>query len=195
MGQEVPTFPLGEHAHQRTDPIPKSIDGSLRGLAEQRLEFGEGHLDWIEVRGIRRQVQQTCTDAFYRRPNADDLVDREVVHDDAIAGFQGRQKKVPDISQEDGAIHRPISDHRCGDPITSQRRDECRDVPMAVRHFSDQPLAFRSPAAQPGHIRADTGFIDEHQVSRIERCLALTPGVAGGLDVRTILLGGVLCFF
>jgi hypothetical protein len=66
---------------------------------------------------------------------------------------------------------------------------------MTVRNLADQTLPLRSTAAQPGHVRADTGFINENQMLRLERCLVLTPNVARCFDVRTILLGGVLCFF
>jgi hypothetical protein len=80
-------------------------------------------------------------------------------------------------------------------PVAPERRDEGCDVPMAVRHFADQPLAFQSAAARSGHVRADAGFIDEDQVFGIKRCLAVTPDDACRSDVRTILFGGVLSFF
>jgi hypothetical protein len=66
---------------------------------------------------------------------------------------------------------------------------------VTVRHFADQPLPFWSSPTQPGHVRADAGFINENQMFRLERCLVLTPNVARRLDVRTILFGGVLSFF
>ena len=66
---------------------------------------------------------------------------------------------------------------------------------MAVWHFADQPLSFQGTPAQPGHVRADTGFINEYQMFRVERCLILAPNVARRFDVRTILFGGVLSFF
>ena len=63
-----------------------------------------------------------------------------------------------------------------------------------MRDFADQALSLGSSATQSGHIRANTGFINENQMLRLQRRLVLTPNVARRFDVRTILLGGVLFF-
>ena len=40
------------------DGGPKAVDGSLGGLAQERLELGEGVLDRIEVGRVGRQVEE-----------------------------------------------------------------------------------------------------------------------------------------
>jgi hypothetical protein len=44
--------------------IPKVGAGAGCGLAQDRFEFGEGVLDWIEVRRVWRKVAQARTYTF-----------------------------------------------------------------------------------------------------------------------------------
>lgn len=66
---------------------------------------------------------------------------------------------------------------------------------MTVRDFGDQSLATRSPAALPRHVGAGAGFIYEDQAIGVEPGLTLCPRLAGGGDVRPILLGRPHAFF
>jgi hypothetical protein len=63
---------------------------------------------------------------------------------------------------------------------------------MSVWHFANQSLSFQGTAAQPGHIGADAGFIDEDKMFKIKRRLVLMPTAPRHFDVQTILLGGVM---
>jgi hypothetical protein len=57
-GEVVSAFGGCEEVEQATDRRPETIDGSLGGLAQQRLELGEGLFDRIEVRRVGRQVEK-----------------------------------------------------------------------------------------------------------------------------------------
>lgn len=46
------------------DQIPQTADRSLNQLADQGLEPGEGLLDRIEVRAVRREETQACAGGF-----------------------------------------------------------------------------------------------------------------------------------
>ena len=65
-----------------------SQNGSRRGLPEDRLELGEGHLDGIEVRRIGRQIEQGCAGRLDSLFHAADLVGGQVIHDGDVAGPQ-----------------------------------------------------------------------------------------------------------
>jgi hypothetical protein len=66
---------------------------------------------------------------------------------------------------------------------------------VAVRDFADQPFATWSATAQPCHLGAGAGFVDEDQAVRIKLGLILRPGGTRGGDIRPILLGRANAFF
>jgi hypothetical protein len=66
---------------------------------------------------------------------------------------------------------------------------------MAVRNPGAQTLAARRPAAQPRHLRAGAGLVDEDQPGRVEIGLAVEPGFTPLGDVGAVLLGRVRSFF
>lgn len=57
-GEEVCAFVWRERLEQGANPVPQGIDAALGGFAQERLEFREGFLDWIEVGAVGRQVKQ-----------------------------------------------------------------------------------------------------------------------------------------
>ena len=56
----VSAFVWPEVVEKLADAAPKGFDCALGRLAEQGLELGEGHLDRIEVRRVRRQQEDLC---------------------------------------------------------------------------------------------------------------------------------------
>ncbi len=68
-------------------------------------------------------------------------------------------------------------------------------LPVAMRHLRNQPLAPRSAAIEPGHLRRHRGLVDEDKTRRLERRLPGLQLLACGGDVRPILLGRVQDFF
>ncbi len=48
-----------EQVDEASDGVPEGADG-LGGLAQERLEFREGLLEWIEVGAVGRQEAQLC---------------------------------------------------------------------------------------------------------------------------------------
>jgi len=66
---------------------------------------------------------------------------------------------------------------------------------VTLRDFADQPLAAWRSTAQPRHLGAGAGFVNEDQAVGIELGLILRPGGARRGDVRPILLGRANAFF
>ncbi len=66
---------------------------------------------------------------------------------------------------------------------------------MPVRNARAQPLAPLRPAAQARHLGRSAGLVDEDERLRVEIRLVFEPGLTGGRDVRSILLGRVSRFF
>jgi hypothetical protein len=66
---------------------------------------------------------------------------------------------------------------------------------MTVRHAADHTSAARAPPAQPGHVGAGAGLVDEHQPCRVKRGLIFSPALARVGHVGAFLLRGVQDFF
>ena len=94
MGEVSPALIGGEVVEEVADAAPEGVDGALCGLAQERLQFGEDLLDRVEVRRVRRQVEEAGASGLDRAADARDLVGRQVVEDDDIA-----RASVPGIAR------------------------------------------------------------------------------------------------
>jgi hypothetical protein len=96
---------------------------------------------------------------------------------------------------EGWAIHSAV-DHggRCH-TVDAQRGHERQCLPLAVRNLSDQPLAERSAAVEPCHLRRHCRLVDEDEARGLERGLLSSQLLTGSGDIRLILLGSVQNFF
>src|SRR3546814_5228561 len=81
--------------------------------------------------GIRRQVQDAGADGGEGLTNSGDLMGRQVVEDDYVAGRQSWRQKLLDIGAEGFAGHGAVEDHRRDDAGRTQACTECRCSPMA----------------------------------------------------------------
>lgn len=79
MSEAVCAFLGCEGVEQLADPVPEAVPGALGGLAQERLEFGEDHFDGIEVRGVRRQVNEPGADGLDQLAPARNLVGGQIV--------------------------------------------------------------------------------------------------------------------
>ena len=116
--------------------------------SKQALELGEDLLDGVQIGAVGRQGEEARALRCDGFADALDLVGGQVVHDDDIAGGQGRREGLLDTGQEALAVDSAVEDAGRGDPVVAQRSQEGRGLPMAVRHTSPRP------AARAGHGRS-----------------------------------------
>ena len=90
MPDEVATFGGGEKAEGRGDQRTDVIKGPWTCGAEERLQFGEGEFDRVEIGTVGREKPQLRPDGFDGRADGGLLVGREVVEDDDIPRPQRR---------------------------------------------------------------------------------------------------------
>ena len=62
------------------------------------LNLGEGHLDGIEVGAVGRQEAQFCAGLLDRLSGGGWLLGGQIVHDDDVAGLEGRDQDLLDIT-------------------------------------------------------------------------------------------------
>lgn len=94
----------------------------------------EAFFNRVEVGAVGREIEQRAAGGFYGLSDAICLVGRQVVHDDHVAGREGRHENLLDIGLESHSIHRPVKDHRRGHAGEPERPGERRGFPMTVRN-------------------------------------------------------------
>src|ERR1035441_5109185 len=80
----------GDLGQEFRDGLMERLGGAGLGGAEQLFQLGPGLLDRIQVRRIRRQVEQFSSRSLDQLLDPGHLVGAEVVHYDHIAGPQLR---------------------------------------------------------------------------------------------------------
>jgi len=88
VAQEISAFLGAESLNNATDPAQQAWNCVLGRLAQMRLEFAEGHLDWVKVGRIGRQIKECRTCCFDRLLDAGDFMHRQIVHDDDVAALE-----------------------------------------------------------------------------------------------------------
>ena len=175
--------------------LADALDGSLLRIAHPVFDLGEGLLDGIEVRRVRRKVPEPCASGADHLSNGGGLVGAEVIHDHDVAGPEDRYELLFDPGPEADAVDGPVKDARSGKPIIAQGSEEGQGAPMAVRGKSSQTQALLSPSPQRGHVGFDPGFVDKNQPFRVDPSLPNAPALPAARNVGTGLLKGEQRFF
>jgi len=135
MSEVGETFVDGEPIKEASDHPFDFVDRPGSSLSEERFEFREGQLDWVEVWAIGRQVDYLSTGFLNRFPDSCFLMTGEVVQDHGVSTTESRDKLLSHISKKDFPVHRPVDYQRCGEACGPQSTDEGRRFPMAVWDF------------------------------------------------------------
>src|SRR5215213_597205 len=195
MNDVVLAFGWRKVVEQGADGLPESIVSSCSGLPEQSLELGEELLDWVEIRGIGREVKHAGPDRPDRLLDPDDLVNSQVVHHHNVVWFQFRREHLRDVGAERLPGHGPIEHKRCKDPARPQARHNGRGFPVSRRHRIDQALAPGVPAVEAGHGRGRARLVDEDEAVRIHVALPHPPASAVAGHIGPVLLAGSQALF
>jgi hypothetical protein len=76
MSEEVPALGWAVELENVGDGVPETIACPLARFSQQRLEFGKGLFDGIEIGAVGRQVEQLGLSVFDRFPNAGSMSPR-----------------------------------------------------------------------------------------------------------------------
>jgi hypothetical protein len=160
-----------------------------------RFEFGKGLFNGIEIRAVGRQVTDANSLGRENPGHVLDFVGGEVIEDERVARAQLWTEHALQISGEDLGIDRSFDQKWSGDAVMAQGRYKSGALPVAVRDGTETPLTNRAAAMKAGQLGVQTCFIDKHKLADIPARLLPTPKLAGGFDIRPILLGGARRFF
>ena len=157
------------------DVAPCVLDGSLLGLTHPVFDFGKGLFDWIEVRGVWRQIPESGAGLAYGEPDGFGFVAAEIVHDDDITRDKGRRELLFDVGAEAFAVDRAIEYAWRSETVAAQRAEERQRAPVTERSEAAQALALGAPASQRRHVGLDPRLVDEDEAMRIEATLPRPP--------------------
>ena len=93
------------------------------------------------------------------------------------------------------AIDRAIEDAGRRQPVPSQRAEEGKRAPMAVRSKRPKTLAFRPPASDGRHVCFNPCLVDKDETFRIKMMLQGLPSLSPAGDVGAGLFKGEQRFF
>ena len=141
-----------ESPERACDLFPQFSDSCGCRFSERRLELCEHHLDGIEVRAVRRQIEEPralCLDGL---TNASHFMAWQVVHHDDVAWSENRCQKLFGPGPKGLAIHRPVERHGRVEAVTAQGRDKGRRAPVTMRGFGHEPLTNGAAARATHHV-------------------------------------------
>ncbi len=87
MLEVVSAFVRGEGVEALADPCPEVVERPFSCLSEERRELGEGELDGVEVRGVRRQEEKVRAACLDEAADVGPLVAAQIVEDALITSF------------------------------------------------------------------------------------------------------------
>jgi len=126
------------------------------------------------------------------------FVGGQVVEDDDVAFFEGRDELGAHIGVEDRPIHRRVDDPRRSQGAAAQSGDESLGLPMAKGGLGAKALAPVAAPPRTGHLRVGSRFVDEHQPMGLGPHLGLSfslPRLARLAHVGPIAFAGLKAFF
>ena len=135
-----------EEAERRRHQLADVVEGARTRRAQERLQFGEGEFDRIEVGTIGREKAQERTGLLDRHAHVGLLVGGKIVEDDDIARAQRRHQDLLDVGTERGVVDRPIEHGGRGQLRGTERRDDRVRLPMTARRV----IANARPARAAG---------------------------------------------
>ena len=113
MSEVILAFLTGEFLQDLADPVPQTSDGPFFGFSEQGLQFGEYHLDRVEIRRVRGEIFQGRASGLDCLFHSGHFMNREIVHDNHVARQQGWRENPPDtpdilMLSTSAALFRPL---------------------------------------------------------------------------------------
>ena len=195
MPEIVCTFARAKTRDEGANSATQRWDRPGGDLAQERLEFAEGHLDRVKVGGIFRQIAEGCSRALDRLANAGYFVGLKIIDHHDVVSPQCRHEAMFDIGKEHLSGHGPIEHHRRHHLVVTKRDDESDGLPGPPWHIINHPRATWSAAVEPPHVGADCRLVDKDQMGGIKQPLLSDPAPACPSHVRSLPFGCLQAFF
>ena len=140
MPKVIRAFLSTEAGQERADCSTDTHNGSRFGATQELLELAVGHLDWVEIRGIFRQVPERRADLFDDLANAGTHVGPAIVDDDDVTALQRWTQTLLQIGHKHLCRHGSFECHRRRHSVVPHCRYEGDCLPGQ----RDRSLSFRA---------------------------------------------------
>ena len=195
MPEIVGTFVRAKTRDEGANSSMQRWDGPGGDLAQESLEFAEGHLDRVKVRGILRQIAKGCAGGFDRFADSGDFVGSKIIDHHDVVSLQCWHEAMFDIGQEHFSGHRSVEHHRCHHLVVPKCGYESDRLPGPLRHIINHPRATWSTAVEPHHVGADCRLVNKDQMGGVKQPLLSDPAPACPSHVRPLSFGCLQAFF
>jgi hypothetical protein len=195
MPEIVGTFVKVKTRDEGANSSMQRWDGPGGNLAQESLEFAEGHLDRVKVGGILGQIAKGCARGFDRLAHAGDFVGSKIINYHDVVSLERWREALLNIGHEHFSGHRPIEHHRCHHLVVPKCGYESDRLPGPLRHIINHPLATWSAAVEPHHVGTDCGLVDKDQMGGVKQPLLSDPAPACPRHVRSLPFGCLQTFF
>jgi hypothetical protein len=171
------------------------VEGPRSRSPHEGFQFGERHLDRIEVGTVGRQKSDLRAGGFDGRTHLGLFVDGEIVEHHDLALLEGRGQHLLHVGPKAGVVDRPIEHGRRRQPVGPQRGDDRVRLPMPAGRVITQPHAAETAPVAAQQIGRDAAFIDEDVLPGVAQRQPVAPAAPLSGDVWSPLFVGVYRFF
>lgn len=155
----------GRHRLKRpTDGVHQGVQGGPPAAPNERFQFGEHHLNRIEIRTVGREVEQGTLPSFDERPYGRSMVGGKIVHHDHLTWLECWTEMLTDIPLKGVPIDRSRKDQRGQWPREAQATDQGLVHPVVPSHLAYSPQVTGRAGIQPGHGGVEATLVQEDQL-------------------------------
>jgi hypothetical protein len=191
----IPTLGRREERERGSGERRDVVEGARSRGPQERFQFGEGHLDRIEVGTVGRQKSDLGARGFDGRAHLWLFVDGEIVEHHDIASLECRDQHLLHVGKKAGIVDGPIEHGRRRDAGGSQRGDDRVRLPMTARGVIAQADAAGTAPVAAQQIGRDAAFIEKDVLPGVAQRQPVAPTAPLSDDVGTSLFVGVYRFF
>jgi hypothetical protein len=195
MPQVIRAFWSADAWQERANCSVDRHNGSRFGASQEFLEFAVSHLDWVEVRGIFRQVPEGRSSLFDDLANAGIGMGPAIVNDDDVTSLKGWTQTLLQIGQKHLSVHGSFKRHWRRHFVVPHRSYESDCPPDSKRNATNHSHTPRSPPSETHHGCRDSSFIEKHQLGGVKQALLSNPASARSGHICSLSLGSLQAFF
>ena len=158
---------------------------------QDRLNFRPRQFNRIEVRRVRRQIDQVCATGLDQSLNPLDLVGRKIVHEQDVTWLESWDDTLLDVAIKYAAVDGSRQDQGGRDACQADHGQGRGLRPRRLRRTVHHPLIGCRAPVQPSQAQIYAGFVEKFESLNFpQRDFFLKPGPLA-LQARGITLAGV----
>ena len=142
----VGAFIRREEAQRGRDQSAYVVVASRARGAQERFQLGEGELDRIEIRTVRRKESNARARLLDGHPHLGLLMNGEVIEYDDIARAQSGNQDLFNVGKETRTIDGPIEHGGRAEALETERGDHGVRLPVTAGSVIMEPCAAWAPA-------------------------------------------------